>query len=728
LVLFAAAEMALGVGAAVAARATAVPDRRLGPATLAHTPALTVDAGALSGLVSSWPGEGDAGDSAGGNDGSLENGAAFAPGVVGQAFSFDGVDDFVSVPDAASLDPTGAISIDAWVFESGASDGADLVGKDGEGSDRQYLLSIGTVTQRFRAHVGVPSGFQFIDGATVVQLNTWYHVAMTYDGATLKLYVNGEPDASLAVSGDLIQTTQPLRIGGGAPPGLPPLHLKGLIDEAELFDRALTADEVRAIYEARSASLPDRTETALASSPATPVWGQPMTVTASVTDATAAATVPTGTISFELDGSSIGDPVTLNSAGQASFTTSSLAVGSHTVTASYADGATFSQSSDSLSQAVGKADTTSVETLSPDPTVAGQDATFTTTVIAKLPGAGKPTGSVQFAEDDGTSIGPPKPLDTAGKASLTASADAGSYRVHVRYLGDAHFNVSTASVPQQVNRAGTTTQLTSSPNPVAPSANVMFIALVGVSPPGNVEPFGSLQFTVDGSPLGDPIPLDGAAGVQVTVTAPTVAQTNTIGVSYSGDENTTPSSASLQQTVGTPSSSTTTPAPAAATAASKITAMVAVLTRALRRRGLAALTRTTQRLTAGGPGVLGQKVYTPNAPRSAVQSKAKTALIASGRHRFAAAGTETLRLKLTAAGRRALRRAKSLKISIVTRFTPTGGRPVIAVKRVTVKPKRKRSASARTAAPLRWRMRRHSRIVSSSPGSSATRGVVPWGR
>jgi hypothetical protein len=69
-----------------------------------------------SGLVSWWPGEGNANDIVGTNHGTLQGGAGFAPGVVGQAFSFDGVDDYVQIPHNANLDPgTGSFSLDAWI-------------------------------------------------------------------------------------------------------------------------------------------------------------------------------------------------------------------------------------------------------------------------------------------------------------------------------------------------------------------------------------------------------------------------------------------------------------------------------------------------------------------------------------------------------------------------------------------------------------------------------------
>jgi hypothetical protein len=76
---------------------------------------------------------------------------------------------------------------------------------------------------------------------------------MTYDGAALKLYVNGNLDAHKAVTGPIIVTSQPVRIGGGAPAGSPPYFFNGLLDEVSLYSRALSQSEIQAIYNAGSA-------------------------------------------------------------------------------------------------------------------------------------------------------------------------------------------------------------------------------------------------------------------------------------------------------------------------------------------------------------------------------------------------------------------------------------------------------------------------------------------
>ena len=193
-----------------------------------------------NGPVSLWAAEGDAQDLLDGNDGTLVGGTSFAGGMLGRAFSFDGLDDHVVVPDSDNLNAANGITVEAWVYLTGKQgQNRDIISKDGELTQRQFILTASNL-DRFRAHVGVTGGLQFFDGQVPVQLNRWYHVAMTYDGASLKLYVDGKLDGSIPVSGPIVATTEPVRIGGGAPVGRAPLHFPGLIDEVQIFNRALS--------------------------------------------------------------------------------------------------------------------------------------------------------------------------------------------------------------------------------------------------------------------------------------------------------------------------------------------------------------------------------------------------------------------------------------------------------------------------------------------------------
>lgn len=217
---------------------------------------------APSGLVGWWRAEGGWEDAVGGNDAVPQFTAGFAGGIVGQAFNFDGVDQVAHVANAPALNPTNALTLEAWIYINAysANDGVVLFGKDGVYSERQYLVGIADMSRSgktntpntwvARAHLSVPTEFRYFDGTTVLEQEKWYHLAMTYDGAELRLYVNGKLDHGEPLTGPIITTSQPLVIGGSVPG---PWDFNGRVDELSLYHRALSAAEISAIFAAGSA-------------------------------------------------------------------------------------------------------------------------------------------------------------------------------------------------------------------------------------------------------------------------------------------------------------------------------------------------------------------------------------------------------------------------------------------------------------------------------------------
>src|SRR5207253_9564357 len=129
------------------------------------------------------------------------------------------------------------------------------------------------------------------------------------------------------------------------------------------------------------------------------VFGQPVTFTATVAAKSPGAGTPTGTVTFK-DGLSTLGTGTLNGSGQAMFTTSTLAVGPHSITASYGGDATFSGSTSSpLTQTVkrARARTTTLVSSSGNPSVAGETVTVTGTVTAERDAGGGPRRLVTCA-------------------------------------------------------------------------------------------------------------------------------------------------------------------------------------------------------------------------------------------------------------------------------------------------------------------------------------------
>jgi hypothetical protein len=436
------------------------------------------------------------------------------------------------------------------------------------------------------------------------------------------------------------------------------------------------------------------TEVTVSATPSPSRVGESVQLSARVRVPSAPAATPTGTIQFEVDGTPLGTPVALSS-GVAATTTATLAVGTRSIVARYhSNSGGFADSTGNGSQVVNKWASQVGLTVVPEPAVAGQPVTLTATVSGA--GGARPTGTIQFRDEVFGPIGAPVALDGQGVAQIMASAGAGTYHVRAEYSGDGTFDTSFGTATSTFQRAATTTTLTSSANPASPGAQIVFKVVVGIVPPGDVAPFGTLQATVNGQPFGDPFPLEGYDTVTLTVRAPTIARSDVITVTYSGDENTLPSSASLTQVVGTPRpevtptpTPTTTPAqssnPPTVTAAD-LKRLSAPLVTKLKRRGARALNGARLTFTAPTAGTLQQTVRAGS-------------LLASAKRTFTEAGRGTLTLKLTAAGRRQIRRSGSVKLTIVTTFTPRGGTPVRVTERVTVRRAVRASAAWHVIAP-----------------------------
>ncbi len=176
--------------------------------------------------------------------------AAFVPGKFGNALSFDGVNDWVTVPDAAALDLTNGMTIEAWVNPSAMSGWETVVMKERAVGDLCYVLY---------AHDGAPlaggaagpsgivniaGGHNTVRGPAALPLNVWTHIATTYDGTTQRFYVNGVLVDSRALGGNMPVSNRQLRIGGnGAWAGE---FFRGLIDEVRVYNRALSTAELQA--------------------------------------------------------------------------------------------------------------------------------------------------------------------------------------------------------------------------------------------------------------------------------------------------------------------------------------------------------------------------------------------------------------------------------------------------------------------------------------------------
>lgn len=205
------------------------------------------------GQVNWWPGDGNANDIIGGKHGTLQNGATFAPGEVGQAFSFDGVDDYVNIP--APDFTTNTITFTAWV------NGVPVTGFSGIMYSRNDPQPVGmgygggTTAGKlsYTWNNDNPSTYNW-DSGLIIPQNQWAFVAVTIDSNKAVAYLCSSSGCNSATN-SIAHISQTLngnfRIGSDAVASN--RLFRGKIDEISIYNRALTAGEIQAIFNAGSA-------------------------------------------------------------------------------------------------------------------------------------------------------------------------------------------------------------------------------------------------------------------------------------------------------------------------------------------------------------------------------------------------------------------------------------------------------------------------------------------
>jgi glucose/arabinose dehydrogenase len=197
------------------------------------------------GLVGAWgfsEGLGSvAGDSSGaGNGGAISGPVWTTAGKFGSALTFDGVNDWVSVPDAASLDVS-RMTLEAWVRPTLLGAWRTVLLKERPGGI-VYGLYVSQSASRPVGQVDI-GGERDALGTAAVPLNAWTHLAVTYDGSMLRLFVNGVASGTAAFTGSIPASTGVLRIGGNSIWGE---WFRGSLDELRLYNRALSPAEIQA--------------------------------------------------------------------------------------------------------------------------------------------------------------------------------------------------------------------------------------------------------------------------------------------------------------------------------------------------------------------------------------------------------------------------------------------------------------------------------------------------
>lgn len=205
--------------------------------------------GTGGGLVGAWSFNEGAGTTVGdasgfGNIGSIFQATWHTSGKYGKALSFDGSNDYVSVADSNSLDLTNKMTIEAWVRPTASSGWRTVMMKENS-NEMAYGMYARESSNRPSGwlRINPTSGSSFSAGATPgLTLNAWTHMATTYDGTTLRLFINGVQRASRATTGSMYTTSGPLKFGGNAIWGE---YFAGQLDEIRIYNRALSSTEIQ---------------------------------------------------------------------------------------------------------------------------------------------------------------------------------------------------------------------------------------------------------------------------------------------------------------------------------------------------------------------------------------------------------------------------------------------------------------------------------------------------
>jgi hypothetical protein len=272
-----------------------------------------------------------------GNAGTI-GGATRTTGRNGSALSFNGTNNSVSIPDSTSLDLTSGMTLEAWVNPAAVTSWRTVILKETTGDLAYALYSAssygGVAATRPSAWIGGGD----IGATAALPANTWSHLATTWNGTTWKLYVDGVEKATKAFAGPIPVSAGPLKIGGNA---IWSEWFSGRIDDVRIYNRGLTAAEVardRDTPVGGASPPPPPDTTAPTVSVSAPTAGATVSGSNVAVSATAADNVGVSGVQLRVDGVSLGNEDTTAPYG-ATWDTTTVANGTHTLTAVARDAA-----------------------------------------------------------------------------------------------------------------------------------------------------------------------------------------------------------------------------------------------------------------------------------------------------------------------------------------------------------------------------------------------------
>jgi hypothetical protein len=187
-------------------------------------------------------------DSAGSHDGSVEGASWTASGRYGPALDFDGTNNLVKVADAADLDLTKTFTLEAWVKPDSVAATRPVIAKGVNSPLNGYTLGLDETTAKPRGWIASEGSFKSAAAPSGVSTGAWSHLAATYDGKWLRVYVNGELEESKETTLGAGVTAANLEIGHSV---FSSSYFDGLIDEVRVYDEVLNENQVEGDMDTR---------------------------------------------------------------------------------------------------------------------------------------------------------------------------------------------------------------------------------------------------------------------------------------------------------------------------------------------------------------------------------------------------------------------------------------------------------------------------------------------